>query len=191
MRTTTVVACAALFLAACSSEPDSSDHVIVPATTPPTGGSTPPPDETPTTLTADTEAQVAVLRAFVEEFSTRDEHDADTVAVQHLLVSFRGAGVPGVERTKEEAEQLAAQLWSDIRAGEDFDALVREHTDDSYPGTYTMVATGGRPPATFNRGGMVPAFGNVGWRLEVGEFGVAAYDPQKSPYGWHIVQRTE
>lgn len=36
---------------------------------------------------------------------------------------------------------------------------------------------------------MVPGFGNVGWRLQPGEIGVAPYDAKKSPYGWHIIKR--
>jgi parvulin-like peptidyl-prolyl isomerase len=36
---------------------------------------------------------------------------------------------------------------------------------------------------------MVPAFGNVGFKLEVGEIGIADYDPLTSKYGYHIIKR--
>jgi parvulin-like peptidyl-prolyl isomerase len=36
---------------------------------------------------------------------------------------------------------------------------------------------------------MVAAFGDVGFQLEVGEVGMAVYDPVKSKYGWHIIKR--
>jgi parvulin-like peptidyl-prolyl isomerase len=36
---------------------------------------------------------------------------------------------------------------------------------------------------------MVPAFGNVGFALNVGEIGIADFDPQTSPFGWHIIKR--
>ena len=59
----------------------------------------------------------------------------------------------------------------------------------------------GPPPLSFGaikfiarlfwRTRMVPAFGNVGWRLEDGEFGVAGHDPRTSPYGWHIIKLLE
>ena len=68
-----------------------------------------------------------------------------------------------------------------IKDGGDFDALVKKYTNDSHPGKYPMTMS--------SRSGMVPAFGNVGWRLEVGEVGVAPYDPVKSQYGWHIIKR--
>ncbi|MFT5049926.1 MAG: peptidyl-prolyl cis-trans isomerase B (cyclophilin B) [Chlamydiales bacterium] len=38
---------------------------------------------------------------------------------------------------------------------------------------------------------MVPAFGDVGFLLEVGEVGLAPFDPAKSPYGWHVIKRLE
>ena len=37
---------------------------------------------------------------------------------------------------------------------------------------------------------MVSAFGDVAFGLEVGEVGMAAYDPSSSPFGWHIILRT-
>jgi parvulin-like peptidyl-prolyl isomerase len=132
-----------------------------------------------------------VLRAHVAAFAPRAEHDAQRVQVRHLLVAFRGSGVPGVTRSREEAEARTAELWVEIQGGADFAALVREHSDDSPEGVYTMFAGAPAEPGAFARSGMVPAFGDTGWRLAVGEFGVAAYDPQASPFGWHIVQRLE
>ena len=41
----------------------------------------------------------------------------------------------------------------------------------------------------FQRGSMVPAFGDIGFPLSVGDYGLASYDPDKSPYGWHIIKR--
>jgi len=60
---------------------------------------------------------------------------------------------------------------------------------------YVLVLQGGRPPETWDRTAMVPAFGNVGWRLAVGEIGVAPYDGEtrpearQSPFGYHIIKR--
>jgi parvulin-like peptidyl-prolyl isomerase len=36
---------------------------------------------------------------------------------------------------------------------------------------------------------MVPGFGDVGWRLKVGEVGVAPNHSIDSPFGWHIIKR--
>lgn len=131
---------------------------------------------------------VEALRVHINDLEASPERERiEKVEVQHLLISFSGAGT-NATRSREEAEALVADLWAQIQTGDaDFDAIVREHTDDSHPGIYTMTASS-PGPGEYQRSRMVPAFGNVGWRLEVGEYGVAGHDPQTSPYGWHIVK---
>jgi len=113
--------------------------------------------------------------------------------VQHILVSFRGAiPKPEVTRSREEAEALAQQLLQRARSGEDFDALVREYTDDEYPGIYRMAnhgTTADRADQEYPRGAMVQAFGDVSFSLAVGEIGMTTHDPATSKYGWHIIRR--
>jgi hypothetical protein len=121
--------------------------------------------------------------------------EPDYIVVQHILIGFEGS-VPGkqITRTQGEAGTLATQLFERAEGGEDFDALVKEFTDDSHPGIYKMANTGveaNMQERLFPRDGMVPAFGDVGFPLEVGEVGMAAYDPQASPFGWHIIKRIE
>jgi parvulin-like peptidyl-prolyl isomerase len=38
---------------------------------------------------------------------------------------------------------------------------------------------------------MVKSFGDVGFRLKVGEIGVATWDATASPFGWHIIKRVK
>lgn len=134
-------------------------------------------------------SNLAGLRTQCQSLAARPEHDAGQVTVQHLLVSFAGK-VPSARRTRQQAEELTAELWTKIQAGGDFDALVKKYTDDSYPGRYSM--TNGAPSAgVYPRRQMAAAFGDVGWRLAVGEFGVAPFDPSSSPFGWHIIKRIE
>ena len=138
---------------------------------------------------------VSQLRSDIGAFAARTEHTAPKVRVQHILISFSGAPrMPStVTRTKEEAEALAADLYAQIKSGADFTQLMSENSDDDrVVGAYTMVLSG---PAVrgqeYPRSGMVPAFGDTGWRLEVDEVGVAPWDRSSSPYGWHIVKRLE
>lgn len=189
MRTLLAPLCL-VFALACAQEPatEADQAQATPSPTPesPAPKETPMPDAKPEDL-------VAALRTHVDEVAAREEHDADRVEVQHILIAFQGTGIPRVTRTQEEAEVLTAKVLAQIEAGGDFDALVKEHTNDSHPGIYGMVTQGqgdprGQPP-TMNRRGMVPAFGNVGWRLEVDQVGVAPFHPKDSPYGWHIVKR--
>lgn len=127
---------------------------------------------------------VTALREEIRALQARPEHDAERVRVQHLLVSFQGPpGLLQVTRSREEAERLTAELVQRIRKGEDFDKLIEQYTDDSAPGIYPMTRQ--------SRRDMVAAFGDVGWRLEVGEVGVAGYDPKTSRFGWHIIKRLE
>ena len=148
-------------------------------------------DSTSTDRTQEPEKEdpVMELRKHVAELNEKAEKDGvQLVEVQHLLVSFAGTGTRAT-RTKSEAEALAGDLWQQIQDGADFEALIREHTDDSPPGIYTMVDGVAPGPGQYPRRGMVAAFGNVGWRLDVGEFGVAGFDADTSPYGWHIIKR--
>ena len=115
------------------------------------------------------------------------------VEVQHILISFQGA-IPDekVTRTEAEAQTLAKELLARAKSGEDFDALVKEYTDDQHPGIYRMSNFGIPPDAAsqeFPRERMVKTFGDVSFALNVNEIGMAPYDPAASKYGWHIIKR--
>jgi hypothetical protein len=113
------------------------------------------------------------------------------ITVQHVLIGFKGS-VPGkdIARTQEEARTLAYAILERARKGESFIGLVKQYTDDSAPGIYSMANTNVPPgQGEHRRAGMVRAFGDVSFGLEVGEFGIADFDPQASPYGWHVVKR--
>lgn len=115
------------------------------------------------------------------------------ITVQHILIGFAGS-VPGkgITRSRDEAKTLAYQILDRAKKGEDFDALVTQYTDDQPPGVYRMSATGVAPaPGEYARDAMVPAFGNVGFALQVGEIGIADYDPNTSPFGWHVIRRVQ
>jgi parvulin-like peptidyl-prolyl isomerase len=121
--------------------------------------------------------------------------EPDRVAVQHILISFKGSiPKPSVTRTREEAQKLAQEVFERGKKGEDFDALVKQYTDDEYPGIYRMSNIGITPDPgkqEYSRAGMVKGFGDISFSLEVGGIGMAEYDPQKSKYGWHIIKRIE
>lgn len=127
------------------------------------------------------------------EKSAAISEEPERVEVQHILISFQGA-IPDekVTRTQEEAESLAKNLLERAKSGEDFDALVKEYTDDQHPGIYRMTNMGIPPDAAkeeFSRERMVKAFGDVSFSLDVNEIGMANYDPGASKYGWHIIKR--
>jgi hypothetical protein len=125
-----------------------------------------------------------------EEPKVRKE--ADRITVQHILIGYQGS-VPGkpITRSKEEAEKLAQSLLERARKGEDFAKMTREFSDDSPEGIYSMSNLGIQPKhgEEFPRNRMVKGFGDAAFALEVGQVGIATYDPQASPYGWHIIKR--
>jgi cyclophilin family peptidyl-prolyl cis-trans isomerase len=126
--------------------------------------------------------------------------EPEHISVQHILIGFKDAvGFAGREvpekaktRTQEQAKVLAYDLLSRAKGGADFDQLVTEFTDDSPPGIYGMANTGVTPVGDeAQRQGMVAAFGDVGFALQVGEIGIADYDVQSSPFGFHIIKRVK
>lgn len=120
------------------------------------------------------------------------------ITVQHILIGFQGS-LRGktIQRSPEEAEKLAGEILKKAQSSKDFEKLVIEYTDDAVPGIYHM-ANHGEPSDASNkdpdamvmpRSGMVSAFGDVGFPLEVGQVGIANYHPRTSPFGWHIIKR--
>lgn len=117
--------------------------------------------------------------------------EPEHIEVQHILIAFTGTRASKTPRTQDEAKKLAYEVFERAKKGEDFDALVKQYTEDAYPGKYKMYNKGVPPVAgEFARTGMVAAFGDVGFKLKVGEIGIADYDTAKSPFGYHIIKRT-
>ncbi len=162
-----------LLLSACG-----SDTTKTPATESAKPAGNPPaaPAENPKpAANADMDAAIAVLMA-------KPEQPVEQIEIQHILISFQGAPrMSGVTRSKDEAKVLAQKVYAEVIAGGDFDALVKQYTNDSAPGIYPLNQA--------SRKGMVKSFGDVGFRLKVGEIGVGPWDASASPYGWHIIKR--
>jgi|GEM_PF-5222760 len=158
---------------------------------------------------AEMRKKVRVMEAHIEEVMKREEVTDTRIEVQHILLGVRSDGPPQLQQmsagfsygSADEAKAAAAKVFERIQAGEDFTALVRELTDDGLseaerngegvPGVYTIITEGQPDNANkvFPRKGLVAAFGDVGFKLQVGEVGVAAYDLQSSPFGYHIIKR--
>jgi parvulin-like peptidyl-prolyl isomerase len=113
-----------------------------------------------------------------------EEIEEELLAAKHILVFFQEAdeeeGIEGKFENEEEAAAFAQELWAKINAGEDFDELMHEHSQDHgllfYPEGYTFVANA-----------MSPAFEEVTRSLQIGE----KSEPFTTEHGTHIVLRTE
>lgn len=148
------------------------------------------PDEgTAAKTKPDPQAMVETMRLATADLLARPEHDVQKVEIQNILVSFAGSPAgEGVTRVRPDAETLAAELYARIVDGEDMGDLMREYSDDPGAGIYTL-SNGQTLPGEQPRGTTVALVADVAWRLEVGEVGVAPYDPKRCPFGWHVVKR--
>ena len=138
-------------------------------------------------------AAALLLGSFGGEALPAGREEPKTVVVQHILIGFKGS-VRGksIERSKKEAKALADELFARAQAGEDFDALVQQYTDDRHPGKYKLTNNGEpRENGAQPRADMVPRFGDVAFSLEPGQIGMAEYSAGSSPFGWHIIKRLE
>jgi hypothetical protein len=183
------IACSVLtslvLLSACASDksatpaPAPAKPAANPAAAPKT-----PPAATPAAPAAETPkpAAKADMDADIKVLMAKPEQPDEKIEIQHILISFQGAPrMSGVTRSKEEAKVLAQKVYAEVIGGGDFDALVKQYTNDSAPGIYPLTKSG--------RTGYVKGFGDVGFRLKVGEIGVAPWDASASPFGWHIIKR--
>ncbi len=119
----------------------------------------------------------------------REGPEPDHIMVAHVLISFQGTRTKAT-RSQYEAEKLAGDVLAKARKGDDFNKLIRDYSDDPGEGVYGLANFKINPVTPeYPRDGMVAAFGDVGFGLDVGEIGMAPYDAKKSPFGWHIIKR--
>jgi foldase protein PrsA len=105
--------------------------------------------------------------------------------VKHILIGWSDGGdgpkdERAKKRTKKDAEDQVRALMTQLKAGADFDALMKQWSED--PGS----AGSARAYAVAPDAQLVIEFKQLGLRLKVGEVGVV-----QSDYGFHIMKRTE
>lgn len=142
-------------------------------------------------------AQLGLAPNVVDEDAVREEpgrREPTRVVVQHVLIAYADAKIPGVTRTLPEAERLAADVLSRARAGQTFDELVRDYTDDRNNNGVYPIANFGAPlevPNEVERVSLVRAFGDLAFSMDVGSIELVEYDEERSPFGYHVVQRLQ
>jgi parvulin-like peptidyl-prolyl cis-trans isomerase-like protein len=127
--------------------------------------------------------------------STKDQpQEPERIRVQHVLIGFTGSmgNLKKIQRSKDEAERLALDVLAKARGGEEFGGLVQQYTDDKAPGIYGLTNDGIPLAEAFLPRRVLPSgFGNVAFRMQVGDISLCPYDPNDSPMGWHVIKRLE
>lgn len=109
------------------------------------------------------------------------EKKKEEVKASHILISFQGAQRSSQNRTREDAEKLVNDLLKMIDAGEPFEKLAEQYSDD--------------PSAKQNKGDL----GFFSWGRMVEEFQQKAYSmqpgeiagPVATIYGYHVIKVTD
>lgn len=104
---------------------------------------------------------------------------SDSIRASHILLMYRGSERSTATRSKEEAQQQAQQIKSQIDGGAQFGELARQHSD-------CPSSQQGGDLGQFGRGAMVGAFEDAAFGLDVGQ----TSDVVETPFGFHIIQRT-
>lgn len=146
-----------------------------PATPSADAGSTAPSTPTPSAPSSDA--------ATPRSSGAKAADGATRIAARHVLIQWMGAERAGTQivRSREQALALAQEVLRRAKANEDFARLAVEYSDE--PGAASRGGSLGR----FGRGQMVGAFEAAAFKLEVGQIS----DIVESPFGYHIIQRTE
>jgi foldase protein PrsA len=113
---------------------------------------------------------------------------ANTAQVKHILISWADLGEAfggrqderATKRTMAEAETQVKSLVTQLKAGADFDALMKQWSEDK------GSAQNGRPFTVTPDAQLVIEFRQLSLRLNPGEFGVC-----QSDFGFHIIKRIE
>jgi NIMA-interacting peptidyl-prolyl cis-trans isomerase 1 len=86
-----------------------------------------------------------------------------------------------VTRTKSEARARAEEALKKIHSGTPFEDVVKDYSDDA--GSADRMGSVGK----FRREGMDPAFSAAAFRLTANEVS----EPVETPFGFHIIKRTQ
>lgn len=113
--------------------------------------------------------------------TTTEVQEVTAVGASHILVSYAGSQVQGVQRTREEAMTLVNELQGRITDGDiTFAQAASEYSD-------CPSGRDGGALGVFGRGAMVPAFEQAAFSLGVGQMSGVV----ETQFGYHLILRTQ
>jgi peptidyl-prolyl cis-trans isomerase C len=132
-------------------------------------------------LSDEVEAKSAVKPEQVTDFYAKNPDQfkqPERVRASHILIAFPENGDAAA---KAQARQKAEQILKDVKAGKDFAALAKEHSQD--PGS----AANGGDLGFFQQGQMVGPFNDAAFSLPPG----STSDLVETNFGYHIIRVAE
>ena len=132
-------------------------------------------------IDAEIASRIALKPTQVEDFYKNNQAQftqAERVRASHILIKFpEGADAAAKAQAKTKAQTILKQ----VKAGKDFAALAKQHSED--PGS----ATNGGDLGFFEQGRMVGPFNDVAFSLKPG----ATSDLVETEFGYHIIRVAE
>jgi len=128
-------------------------------------------------------SRVASEEAVESADRSRLANQPQQIGARHILIMHAGSRSKpdDMQRSRPEALTRAKECLRKLRAGGDFAKLVGEYSDE--PG----AAERGGDLGVFARDVMVQAFSDAAFALKKGEISEVI----ETPYGFHIIQRTQ
>lgn len=104
-----------------------------------------------------------------------------TVHCRHILIQYKGASRATVERSRDQARQLAEKVRAEaLKPGADVAALARRYSE-------SPDGASGGDVGVFDRDRMIKPFETAAFALGVGDISC----PVETRFGFHIIQRIE
>lgn len=122
--------------------------------------------------------------------------EPEHITLDHILIGVKGPKTL-IPRTEDQGRQVAERVLKQLNDGADWTKLKNDYSEDpprkdlarSEP--FTVANTGVQPssPGEKRRKDLSTTVGDIGFKLNVGEFKLAAFDPKTCPRGFHILRR--
>ncbi len=114
---------------------------------------------------------------------TRDPKEPERIGVKHVLVKYGGAknAPASITRSREDACLRAIEVRDKLAGGADFDSVVGTYSDE------TGAASRGGSLGQVERRELAPPFADAAFELAPRQLS----DVVESPFGFHVILRTE
>ncbi|MGL5713115.1 MAG: peptidylprolyl isomerase [Paraclostridium sp.] len=129
----------------------------------------------------ETEVSDNDMKKYYEE--NKDKYIENEVKASHILISTVDdkTNEPLSDKDKKEARKKIEEIYTKVKAGEDFTELARQYSQDEYS------AVNGGNLGFFGKGKMVVEFEETAFSLEKGEVSEII----ESQFGYHIIKVTD